>query len=73
MQVTALEAALKTVKDEKTELQATMDKMKTEMTDTAKRDTLRFQILLDMFGLQLLQSSNAKDVEAEQQAATTAA
>jgi arsenate reductase-like glutaredoxin family protein len=64
LQVCSLEAVIAATTIEKAELQATIDRMKTEAADLAKKDTLKYQILLDMFGLQLLQTSNAAEVEA---------
>ena len=63
MQVLKLEAMLKLEKSEKEQLQKDLDKVKETAADAAKKDTLRFQILLDMFGLHLLQTAQGEEVE----------
>lgn len=71
VQVQALESNLETAKLQNQELLQSNEKMKESMAkmkqdheDLAKKDTLRFHILLDMFGLQLLQTQEAAETEA---------
>ena len=63
IQVMALQTNLEVAKQDKQELEKKLEGLKEEMADSAKKEALRFHILLDMFGLQLLQTQPAKDVE----------
>lgn len=63
VQVLALKSNLQVAQNEKEALEKKLEALKEEMADSAKKEALRFHILLDMFGLQLLQTQPAKEVE----------
>ena len=65
MQVQKLEAELEQATLEKRDLTEALEMKQKESDDQAKKDTLRFNILLDMFGLYLLQSEQASEVMKE--------
>jgi hypothetical protein len=63
LQIQGLEADIRAAQTQNHELAATIDKMQADERDKATKDTLRFQILLDMFALQVLQNCEASVVE----------
>jgi hypothetical protein len=63
LQIQGLKSDIRAAQSQNHELAATIDRMKADERDKATKDTLRFQILVDMFALQVLKNVEAKEVE----------
>lgn len=63
LQIQALEGELQRAHAHSQELEDALDRQKDEAKDERTKDTLRFQILLDMFSLQALQNAQAEEIE----------
>jgi hypothetical protein len=64
LQIDQTEAELSVLKEQNAALKSEVEKLKVKHTDDSKRYTLRFQILMDMLGLELLRNAKSETLSA---------